>query len=387
MSASHHSKARKKYIVILFVTIGILVVIRLILPYVVLHYANKTLANMKGYYGQIKTIDLALIRGAYKIEDIYLNKADSVTHQQTKFFSASLIDLSIEWRAIFHGSIVGELTFENPELRFTKDKVEPKSLRKDSSSFKNLLNGFMPLKVNRFEVNHGSIRYLDETSKPKVDIALTDTHILALNLRNSYSDSTLLPATVNAQADLYHGKLTFAMKLNPLANDPTFDLTAELKHTNLPDLNEFFDAYANVKVSKGTFGLYSEVAAKKGNFKGYVKPVIKDLKVIGDANRHDSVLKKIWEGFVGTVADLVTNHGKDQLATKIPFEGTLKEPNTNVWYAMTHVLKNAFIRAIIPAIDNDITIASVDPIKQKKKTFFEKVFGSKDQKKDKAPNN
>jgi len=75
------------------------------------------------------------------------------------------------------------------------------------------------------------------------------------------------------------------------------------------------------------------------------------------------------------------------LATKIPFEGTLKEPNTNVWYAMTHVLKNAFIRAIIPAIDNDITIASVDPIKQKKKTFFEKVFGSKDQKKDKAPNN
>lgn len=27
--------------------------IRLILPYVVLHYANKTLVNMKGYYGEV----------------------------------------------------------------------------------------------------------------------------------------------------------------------------------------------------------------------------------------------------------------------------------------------------------------------------------------------
>ena len=378
-----HSNSKKtKIVLVILCVIGFLGILRLILPYVVLHYANKTLANMKGYYGHIETIDLALIRGAYKIDSIYLNKIDDKTQKQTKFFSASLIDLSLEWSAIFHGSLVGKLTFKNPELRFTKDKVEPKTLRKDSTGFRKLLKGFMPLDINRFEIDNGRIRYVDDTSKPNVDISMTHTHILALNLKNSYDSTALLPATVAAQAEVYHGTMTFNMKLNPLANDPTFDLKAELINTNLVELNEFFDAYANVKVSKGTFGLYTEVAAKKGNFKGYVKPVIKDLKVIGNANKHDSFLKKMWEGFVGTVADVLTNHSKDQLATKIPFEGELKEPDTNIWYSITHLLQNAFVRAIIPAIDIEITIASVDPTKMKKKTFLQQVFGSKDKKKE-----
>jgi hypothetical protein len=78
---------------------------------------------MEGYRGHINDIDLALIRGAYKIDSIYLNKYDSATGKETPFFNASLIDLSVEWKALFHGSIVGELRFTNPVLRFTKDKV------------------------------------------------------------------------------------------------------------------------------------------------------------------------------------------------------------------------------------------------------------------------
>ena len=140
--------------------------IRIALPYIVLHFANKNLANIKGYYGHMEDIDIALILGAYKIDSVYLNKKDSVTQIQTPFFSAKSIDLSVEWKAIFHGSLVGELMFENPVLHFTKDKVEPKEIRKDSSSFKKLLDDFMPLQVNRIQINNGTIRYKDKGSKP-----------------------------------------------------------------------------------------------------------------------------------------------------------------------------------------------------------------------------
>lgn len=338
---------------------------------------------MKGYYGHIKTIDLSLIRGAYKVDSIYLNKVDSVTHKQTEFFSASLIDLSIEWKALFHGKINGKLKFDRPILKFIKDKVEPKTLKKDSSSFRSLLKGFMPLDINKFEINEGAVKYSDENSKPKVDIAMTHLHVLARNLKNSYDSSALLPASLNAHAVIYGGSLTVDVKINPLTENPTFELKAELKETNLVDLNEFFDAYANVKVSKGKFGLYTEVAAKDGAFKGYVKPIINDLKVMGNANKHDNILKKIWEGFVGTVADVLTNHKKDQFASKIPFEGNLKSPQTDIWSALGSVLENAFIRALVPAIDNDVSIDSVNPEKMEKKTFFEKIFGSKEEKKEK----
>ena len=361
--------------------IAVLVIFRLVLPHIVLHYANKNLANMHGYRGHVEDIDIALIRGAYQLDSIYLNKVDSITQKETPFFAASLVDLSVEWKALFDGSLVGELSFKNPVLRFTRDKVEPADVRKDSSEFKELQDDFMPLKINRFEVHNGSIRYIDENSSPKVDISLTNARIIALNLRNSYdSAGTILPAAINADANVYGGTLLLNMKLNPLAEVPTFDLNAELKNTNLVKLNDFFKAYAKADVNKGTFGLYTEIAAKDGKFKGYVKPLIKDLKVLGQEDREDNILKKVWEGFVGAVAEVFENQPKDRLATKIPFEGNVENPKANVWYAISQVLQNAFVRALQPSLDQEINIAAINDGDKHKKKGIEKSFGKNDKK-------
>jgi hypothetical protein len=378
MHSEKTEKRKNRLIKVLVSSILILVVIRLILPFVVLHFANKNLASMNGYNGHIKDIDLSLIRGAYLIDSIYLNKSDSTTKKQTPFFSSESIDLSIEWRAIFKGSMVGELVFSNPILLFTKDKVEPAALRNDSSDFKKLLDDFMPLRVNRFEVKNGTIRYKDEGSKPPVDIAMANTFILAQNLRNSYDSSILLPASVKASASVYEGTLDFNMKLNPLADAPTFDMNSELIHTNLEKLNEFFQAYAKIDVNKGVFGMYVEAAAKDGKFAGYVKPLIQDLDVLGKEDRDDKFVRKLWEGVAGTVGQIFKNQAKDQVATKIPFAGDIKNPDANTWYAIMNIMRNAFVQAIAPAIDNEINIASVDDPKKVKKTFLQKVFGKKE---------
>ena len=377
----------KKSLKIILGLVLLLVVLRLILPYFVLRYANKTLAEMDGYYGHVEDIDIALIRGAYKIDSIYLNKVDTATDKQSPFFAASEVDLSIEWKALFHGSLVGELVFENPRITFTKDKVEPKDVRDDSTDFRQLKDDFMPLQVNRCEINNGEVQYRDETSKPKVDIKLTSLYALATNLRNSYDSSVLLPATIQAHARVYEGTLDFFMKVNPLAEDPTFDMNADLKNTNLVLLNEFFQAYAKVDVNKGNFGMYTEVAAKEGKFTGYVKPLIKDLDVLGKEDRKDNIFRKLWEALAGLAGEVFENQPKDQVATKIPFEGRLDNPKADVWETVINVLENAFIRAIQPSIDHEITIASVEKTdkKEDKKNFFEKIFGKKD--KDKKDEN
>ncbi len=378
----------KKSVKIILGLVLLLVVLRLILPYFVLRYANKTLAEMDGYYGHVEDIDIALIRGAYKLDSIYLNKVDTATDKQSPFFAASGVDLSIEWKALFHGSLVGELVFEKPRLTFTKDKVEPKDVRKDSTDFRELKDDFMPLQVNRCEINNGELQYRDETSKPKVDIKLTNLYALALNLKNSYDSSALLPATIQAHARVYEGSFDFWMKLNPLAEDPTFDMNADLKNTNLVLLNDFFQAYAKVDVNKGNFGMYTEVAAKDGQFTGYVKPVIKDLDVLGKEDRKDNIFQKLWEALVGLTGEVFKNQPKDQVATKIPFEGRLDNPKADVWETVINVLENAFVRAIQPSIDHEITIASVEHKENKKEdkeNFFEKIFGKKDKDKKDDP--
>ncbi len=374
----------KRLIQTLAIIVVVVAVVRIALPYVVLHFANKSLAQLDGYRGHIEDIDLALIRGAYKIDSIYIHKVDSATQKETPFFAASLIDLSVEWRSLFKGSLVGELKFTNPELLFTRDKVEPDDVREDSVTFKQLLEGFMPLKVNRFEVANGKLRYRDANVEPPVDIALTEADIVALNLRNSYdSVGALLPSDLRASANVYGGSLRLNLKMNPLAEVPTFDLNAALENTDLTQLNDFFLAYAKADISKGTFGLYTEIAAKDGGFNGYVKPLLKDVKVLGTEDRDDNILKKAWEAVLGSVGEVFENQPRDRVATKIPLQGEVESPDANVWYAILQVMQNAFIRALQPSIDQEINIATVDPAPVEKDKAIEKVLSGDDNKSDK----
>ena len=371
-----HSRKKKALIITLSV-LALLVAVRLALPYVILHYANKTLAEMDGYRGHIEDIDLAIFRGAYKIDSIYLNQVDSVTQDETPFLSAALVDLSIEWKSLFKGSLVGEIVVDRPNVRFTKEKVEPEDVQKDSSDFRQVLEDFMPLEINRLEFRNGRLQYMDHTSTPRVNISMTDVNVVALNLRNTYDSADVLPATINAAATIYEGKLNMEMKLNPLADVPTFDMNAEWKNTNLVKLNEFFQAYAKVDVNEGSFGLFTEVAAKEGSFTGYVKPLVENISVLGKEDRDDNILRKAWEGIAGAVTEVFENQSKDTFATKIPLQGEIDDPKANIIFAILQILENAFISALQPSIDQQINLGTVDK-EQEEKGFLEKVFGGKD---------
>ncbi|MBN8705358.1 MAG: DUF748 domain-containing protein [Bacteroidetes bacterium] len=357
---------KKKYIVLISIVV-LLVVIRLILPYVLLHYANKSLGEMKGYYGHIEDIDLSLYRGAYIIKSMHMDKIDTVLKKETKFFNSEKIDVSVEWSALFKGSIVAEIVLKSPVLIFTKNKVELEDLQKDSSFFKVLFDDFMPLKVNRFQINNGDIHYADNTTTPRFDLVLKNLNLLALNLTNVTNEKVELPATVTATGSVYKGTLTFNMKMNPMSNQAAFDLNAEVKGTELKLLNNFLKAYGNFDVNKGTFGMYTEMAAKNGKFKGYVKPLITDLDVVGPEDKKDTFFHLTWEAIVGTVAEIFENQKKDQLATKIRIEGNFKNPGTNTGNAVWELLRNAFVHALMPIVDNEINIKSLKKVSAKSK--------------------
>jgi len=69
------------------------------------------------------------------------------------------------------------------------------------------------------------------------------------------------------------------------------------------------------------------------------------------------------------------------LATKVTIKGNFKDPKTKTLDAVWEVLRNAFIQALMPSIDNEINIKSVNAVKPKDhRTIFQKIF-SKDKKK------
>jgi len=371
-------KAKKRRSIYIGLTVlFVIIIIRLILPYIVLHYVNKSLAEISGYYGHVEDIDISLYRGAYVVNNLYINRVDTATLKQTDLFKAPDIDISIEWKSLFHGRIVSELEFREPVLKFTEDAAEPEQMEKDTNDFRKMLKTFTPISVNRFEVYDGTIAYVDPNVKPKVDVRMSETHIIARNLSN-VADTSALPARVLATAGVYGGHLDFNMRINALAEDPTYDLNLELKNADLKRLNDFFQAYGKFDVNKGTFGMYMELAAKDKKYIGYVKPFIKDLDVVGHEDRNDNILRKIWEGIVGIAGDILKAPKSDQIATKVPLVGTYDNRTIGTWYAVFAALRNGLIQGLVPTLDNQVNIKTVNAVKKgevKKEGFFKKVFG------------
>jgi hypothetical protein len=368
------AKKRKRRLIIFASIIVVFAVFRLLLPSIVLHVVNKKLATLDGYIGHVYDIDILLIAGRYTIRDIQVVKTGGKV--PVPFFQAQRADLSVEWKALFKGSFVGEIEVDKAELNFVQGPTEQTTQTKAPDNWEEKVDEIMPLRINRFTFTNSEVHYRDFHSKPKVDVKMKEVNIVATNLTNVQDDTNLLPATATASAQFYGGKTTVNVKLNPFSEIPVFDLNAEMKGLNLTDINDFLGAYGNFEVRKGELNVYTEAAAKEGKIRGYVKPIIKDLDVIqGKGN----ILKVVWEAIVGASAWLFKNHPKDQLATQIEFEGNLKKPNIDVLAVLGETLRNAFIQAIHPKIENTVNISTVN--KEEKKGFFKSLFeGKKDSK-------
>jgi hypothetical protein len=378
---THKRKRRRLWLKILLVLVVILIIFRLILPYIVLKYVNKELKNLSEYTGSVKDVDLHLYRGAYLIKDIVIKKIDKKGNETDTipFFTSTAVDLSLEWSSLFKGAIAGKLYVYNPVLNFVSGKHKDEDVKQDTSDFRQLIRNLMPLTVNRFEIKNGQIHFIDLGSDPKIDIAMTKIYVVASNLTNVINKKELLPATVSASADVYEGTFSTNIRLDPLKKNPTFELKTDVRNINLVSLNEFLKAYGNFQVEKGLFSIYAEFAGKEGNFGGYVKPFLADVKVKKWKEKED-LKQRIWEFVVGASLKILSNPKTDDVATKVNINGKFSDPGINVWRAISFVLRNAFVQALRPSIENSININKLND--ESKKTFLEKVFGSGDKKKD-----
>ncbi|MEO6097892.1 MAG: DUF748 domain-containing protein [Fibrobacteria bacterium] len=346
-------------LILVGVAAAVLIGIRAAMPPVILHFVNQKLDQIPEYRGHIEDVDLALFRGAYQIEGVSLEKVAGASREP--FFYADLVDLSVEWSALLHGSLVGEVEIWSPKVNFVVAATKKNSQTTIDSSWEDRSKELFPLDINRFAVHDGEIHFRDLTRTPKVDIHLDHLEALATGLTTHPRAGEALPAKLHASGRaMDHANLRVDLKLEPLAANPTFDVDAELTGLKLVTLNDFLKAYAKVDAEGGTFSLYTEMAANKGAFKGYVKPLLKDVKIFSpEDNDEGGLLESMWEAVVAGVTNVMENKEKDQVATQIPLEGKFSDPNAGIWTAVGSLLRNAFIRALRPNLTHGIGFEDV----------------------------
>jgi hypothetical protein len=307
------------------------------------------------YTGHVEDIDLHFYRGAYRIKEL---KIENISGEvPVPFIDVEFIDISIEWRQLFRGKIVGEVEFHRPQVNFVKGPTEAQSQTTADTSMANTVDKWVPVKINRLAVYDGEIHYRDFHSEPPVDVMMTEIQGEARNLRTEPTD-TLLPSDVKVRARLYdEGEFRLNMALNPFAQDPTFDLNAAITQLNLVRINDFLMAYSKVDAEQGQFEVYMEMASKEGRYSGYVKPLLLNAKILDlEEDFKKRGLGVIWEAVVAGVLELFTNQPEDQLAAKVPFEGSYEGAQVNIWFAVGTLLRNAFISALEPSLDYTIQL-------------------------------
>lgn len=342
---------------VIIVVVVILIGVRLYLPTLVKNYVNKSLAEIPEYTGSIADIDLHLFRGAYVIDSLTIEKEGGKV--PVPFVSADRIDLSVEWRALFKGAIVGEIYLINPKLNFVASKDTTKQQDGEDVDWTKPIKDLMPIQVNIFVVENGTVHYSNFESDPQVDLYIEDIQMEATNLSNAEYDKDTLPASLDITAtSLGGGKLAVKGGLNLIKKVPDADLELAFEEVDITALNDFLKAYANLDAERGVFNLYSEIVINDGNLSGYVKPIIRDLKLVDLDEEKESFWKKAWETVAGGIAELFENQPEDQVASRVPLEGDLSQPETKILPTVFSVFSNAFVEAFSLETDNTVEFSA-----------------------------
>jgi len=340
---------KKRYTVPIIILI-LLIAFRLYLPTLVKNYVNKVLADIPGYYGQVDDIDIALIRGAYVINGMYLNKGTA--ESQVPFLNFPKSDISIEWKSLFKGKIVSEIIMTSPEVIYAFEDQKEESGDADVDDWTKALTDIVPIDINHFEVHDGKLAFVQLAADPNIDLQIDKLELTADNLRNVVEKERILPSPIRASGvSIGKGKVSLEGNMNLVKEIPDMDLSFSLEDADVTALNDFTNYYAGLDFNKGTFGIYSEIAIADAHLVGYVKPLLTDTSLIG---KEDGFLEVIWEGFVGFFKFILKNQGTDTLATKVPFEGDLNNVEAGVWPTVFNIFENAWIQAFKGEVDNDI---------------------------------
>jgi len=353
---------KKKRYTIPILIIVLLISVRLLLPFIVKKYVNDVLADIPGYYGQVSDIDISLIRGAYVIDSLYLNKVNAET--EVPFLNFDKTNISVEWNALFKGKVVSEVILTKPEIIYVFEDQQDTLNNPDIDDWTKALTDLVPIDINHLEVIDGKAAFVEITAEPTLDLYLNSIQLNATNLRNVVQTERSLPSEVHATAvSIGQGDVKLDGKMNLVKQIPDMDVSFSLENSDVTAMNDFTNHYAGIDFAEGNFNLYSELAIADGFLTGYIKPLLKNSKLI---EKDDKFFEKLWEGFVGFFKFILKNQKNDSLATKVPLEGDLNEVRGKILPTVFNIFKNGWISAYKGTIDDEVEFKDAEEGADKK---------------------
>lgn len=150
------------------------------------------------------------------------------------------------------------------------------------------------------------------------------------------------------------GETQISAIMRPPEDSPDFELKIKIAGTQIRSMNNLLRAYGKFDVVRGVFSCYAEMRLDDSSIRGYVKPLVRKLKVYDRAQDRDKpALDKVREGAIEDLSALLENIPRNEVATKAKVSGHLSRPQTETIQIVIGLIQNAFFKAILPGFDRE----------------------------------
>ncbi len=208
-------------------------------------------------------------------------------------------------------------------------------------------------RIRHLRLQDGTVGFVNRTTQPPYRLFVTGADFDLENLSSRSEDGIAKAALTGSLMGT--GKVQASASFYPEGKDPNFGMKLEIAETQLKNINPMLKAHGNFDVAGGEFSLYMDLRVKDRQVRGYVKPLFRDINVYDPSqDKHEGPMHKVYEKMVGVVAKILQNKD-EEVATVATLSGPVENPKSSSLEILGGLLKNAFVKSIMPGFESEVS--------------------------------
>jgi hypothetical protein len=293
-------------------------------------------------------------KGEIRLDQVPLDRLTPLAQKYQLKTTGGLLSLngSVEYTPEAQMAHLSEVNIENLRLDYVTSKatksVEKEHAKQAVKLAEQVRNApLLILVVDSLKLKNSQLGFENQGTIPPYRVFLSGLSLDLENMSNQVSEET---SAFHAHgAFMGSGTTVLKGKFRSAARPADFDVHLEVEDAKLPDLNSLLKAHAGIDVAEGQFSIYTELTVKNGTVEGYIKPLIKNLKIYDRQKDAEKPFKqRVKMHVMQFLANLFKNHATHAVATEAHISGSTHQPKVAEWEVIRRLVANGFFHAVLP---------------------------------------
>jgi hypothetical protein len=333
---------------------------------------RKALAGLEGMTARFSAVRVSLRDLSYEIDDLRIEKR-AAEGKRLPFFEARRIRLGLLGREILRGHLVGRVDLDAPKLNLVQasdtegpgeaakpgdDEAAKKNPRahaagqevQETPTLGRKLSELTPFLLDRVQVRRGEVLWVDAREPEHPALRFHEIEATLENFASRPALSRGEPTVLAARGVLQRsGRISMFATADPLAKKLTFAGQGRIEGLALAEIGDLIGAKSDVAPDKGTLDMSLRFRAEDGRLSGGIRPILRGAGTRAAKPGLGPKLKSfLADASLNIFKDDVP--GRHAVATTIPIEGRVDDPNLQLVPTILGVVRNAFVRGLADSL-------------------------------------